>query len=79
MMEQILNIILRRYIIRLIGRYSRYYYFKIIRHPKTMESLSNTLKDDDTNFESAINQDISNVLVGYIVILLSICIVWLIW
>ena len=48
--------------------------------PRTIESLSNVLKEDNEDVGNSLKQDFLNAFVGSIVlILLSIFIAWLIW
>lgn len=79
-MEQLFYVFFRRYLIRVIGKYSRYFYYRVIMKPRTIESLSNVLKEDNEDVGNSLKQDFLNAFVGSIVlILLSIFIAWLIW
>lgn len=66
-MEKLLEVFLRRFIIRLVGKYSRYLYFYLIGKERTIESLSNTIKDGN-DLENALSQDFKNAVMGVFVL-----------
>jgi hypothetical protein len=79
-MEQLLVIFFRRFLIRIIGKHSRFVFFILIKKHRSLESLSNDLADNNRNIGNALKQDFLNALVGSIVLILfSIFIAWIIW
>lgn len=72
-MEELIGILFAREIIRFVGKYSRYFFFKIIGKDISIEKLSNvSTKEDD--FAEAVNQDMLNAIVGMIVFI-PLCVV----
>lgn len=66
-----------RGLVRLVGKYTRYYFLKLIGRPKKIEAFSNEYKDDYEDMGNAISQDLINVIVGICIFaLLSIVIVY---
>lgn len=66
-MDRFFLFIIFRSIVRSIGQYSRYYFFKLIGKPHPMKSLSNQFKDQYKDLDKALSQDFLNALIGTII------------
>lgn len=74
-MEVLFEIIVARFIIRFLGVRTRYVFFKIIGSEKSIKQL----RGDDNGYGKFALNDLSNLLVGFIVFaILSITIFYLI-
>ena len=69
-MNKIFSAIFSRIIVRKIGQYTRYYFFRAVKSPKSLGKLSNNSNDDYKELENAIHQDILNTFVGVFVLLI---------
>ena len=79
-MENIFGILIVRTIIREIGKYARYFFFKLIGKKKRLRSLSNEAKDDYKDLGNALTQDFFNAVVGgilfFAIVLMIVAIVF---
>lgn len=57
---------------KLIGKYTRFYYLKLVGNPKPLERLSNIYEDDYDDLGNALAQDIKNNLVGTLVFIILV-------
>lgn len=73
-MEEIFGIIIIRDLVRWIGKYCRYFFYKLIRKNVTLKELSNNYKKD-SEYPNAVNQDISNAIIGTIVFIIISCVI----
>lgn len=62
-MEFLFEIIIGRFIIRFLGLRTRYLFFKIIGHKKSVEELGGEKKE----FQDFVYNDIWNVIIGFTV------------
>lgn len=69
-MNKIFSAIFSRVLIRKVGQYTRYCFFRVIKNPKSLDKLSNNSNDDYKDLEHAIHQDILNTFVGAVVFLI---------
>ncbi len=63
-MDLLLELIFRGLIVDFLGRYTRFFFFKAIGKPKTMEYLTAEKTKDN---HKVISQHISNVIIGLLV------------
>ncbi|SHF03983.1 hypothetical protein SAMN03080594_102411 [Arenibacter palladensis] len=76
-MDLIVELFIRRLIVDLLGKNSRFIFYKIIGKPKSMKYLA---ADRTTDNYQMISQHMSNVLVGMIVFIgLSFCVAYLVF
>lgn len=79
-MGKLFGIFFIRTLTRIIGQRCRYMYYKLIGRPKTMEALSNKVKDEYSDLGNALNQDFLNALIGTIVfVVISVMVAWLVY
>ena len=74
-MEDVLGILVIRTLIRAIGQYTRYFFFKLIGRKKSFKSLSNEIKDDYKHLGLALTQDFLNAVIGGIIFFVIVLIV----
>lgn len=75
-MEILFEIIIARFIIRFLGVRTRYLFFKIIGHKKSLEDIEGEKKE----FQDFVYNDICNVIIGFAVFAaLSFGIVYLLY
>jgi len=67
-MGDLFGLIVTRFIIRFVGRYSRYYYYRIIGKSRTLKSLSNESNNPIEDTGNAVKQDFFNAIVGSAII-----------
>lgn len=53
-----------RFLIKIVGQYTRYYFYAVINQKKSLKSLSNESKNARTDTGKAIRQDLLNTIVG---------------
>ncbi len=66
-MEDLLGILLIRTIIRTIGQYVRYFFFRLIGRKRSFKSLSNESKNEYKDLGKALTQDFFNGLIGTVI------------
>jgi len=75
-MNLFIDLILRRIIVRVLGLYTRYFFFYTIGKKKTIKYLSGNTKELSTS----LSQDFKNAIVGTIsFVFLSIGIAYIVW
>jgi len=74
-MEDLLILILLRGLIRIIGQYTRYFFFWLIGKKRTLKSLSNISKKEYKDLGKALSQDFLNAIIGTIVLVAFILII----
>ena len=73
-MEEIFGIIIIRDLVRWIGKYCRYFFYKLMGKKISVKKLSSNYRKD-SDYPNAINQDIINAVVGTTVFIILSCIV----
>ena len=71
-MGEIFDILFFRSLIRSVGLYTRFYFFKFIGKKRSLKSLSNERKDPYKDMGHALEQDLTNAIVGAIIVIPSI-------
>jgi len=66
-MDNLLVVIFFRSIIRFLGKYGRYFWFKLIGSPRSLKSLTNRVKNDYADMGNAMKQDFLNAVVGAVI------------
>ena len=71
-MGELLVIIFGRELLRTIGKYSRFIFYRFIGRKRTLRSLSDISKDMYSDVQHALNQDFLNAFVGAIMLVFII-------
>lgn len=64
-MDTLIELFFRVFLVRFIGLYSRYYFFKAIGRPKTRKYLEGYYKNSD-----GISQDFFNAIIGILILVI---------
>jgi hypothetical protein len=65
-MSDFLGLLIIRSIIRSLGLYTRYCFFKLIGKKRSIDMLSSKLKDDDSNLGDNVQQNFYNSAIGIV-------------
>jgi len=74
-MEDILGMFFFRLITRPIGQYARYFFFWMIGKRKSLQSLSNEMRDEYKDMGKALKQDFYNAVIGTGIFIITVLII----